>query len=215
MNDKKVLGIVFFIIAALIIIIFLCFNNKTNKSTLLKFKPNEIVENFEELNNNTVEVIYNKTNNEITPNEISLEDGVKLSLDGYEVYFDDSHNSYALNICVEFLKENTKLANVMYYDILYNKEYVFYGFTDFNKYDEFKNLKYYGEGTGRSVTRKNDEETEENNSIKNIPIFYFHNNIELKDLSFSLYNIKYQIEGDSTWHSIDNERVTFNINIEE
>ena len=60
-----------------------------------------------------------------------------------------------------------------------------------------------------------DEETEANNSVKDVPIFYFHNNLELKDLSFSLYNIKYQIEGDSTWHSIDNQRVTFNINIEE
>lgn len=109
------------------------------------------------------------------------------------------------------LKENTKLVNVMYYDILYNKEYMFYG----DIYGEFKNLKFYEEGIGGSMTRIDDEETEANNSVKDVPIFYFHNNLELKDLSFSLYNIKYQVEGDPTWYLVDNQRVTFNISIEE
>ena len=213
MKDKKKV-VVFFIIIISIIIIWLLFN-KLDSNTELNIKPNEVIENFGELNNNTVKVIYNKSKNEVMPNEIILDEEIKLSLDSYQFYYDESRNDYALNLSIEFFKENTKLVNVMYYDILYNKEYVFYGFTDFNKYDEFKNLKYYGEGTGRSVTRKNDEETEENNSIKDVPIFYFHNNIELNDLSLSLYNIKYQSEGDPRWYSIDNERVTFNITISE
>lgn len=210
MKNKKMFVVICLIVIAFVVICFIYFN-KSNKDIKLNIKPNDVVENFEELNNNTIEVTYNKTNNEITPNEIILEDGVKLSLNSYEFYFDDSHNDYALNLCVEFSKENTKLVNVMYYDILYNKEYMFYG----DIYGEFKNLKFYEEGIGSSMTRIADEETEANNSVKDVPIFYFHNNLELKDLSFSLYNIKYQIEGDSTWHSIDNQRVTFNINIEE
>lgn len=210
MKNKKMFVVICLIVIAFVVICFIYFN-KSNKDIKLNIKPNDVVENFEELNNNTIEVTYNKTNNEITPNEIILEDGVKLSLNSYEFYFDDSNNDYALNLCVEFSKENTKLVNVMYYDILYNKEYMFYG----DIYGEFKNLKFYEEGIGSSMTRIDDEETEANNSVKDVPIFYFHNNLELKDLSFSLYNIKYQIEGDSTWHSIDNQRVTFNINIEE
>ena len=210
MKNKKMFVVICLIVIAFVVICFIYFN-KSNKDIKLNIKPNDVVENFEELNNNTIEVTYNKTNNEITPNEIILEDGVKLSLNSYEFYFDDSHNDYALNLCVEFSKENTKLVNVMYYDILYNKEYMFYG----DIYGEFKNLKFYEEGIGSSMTRIDDEETEANNSVKDVPIFYFHNNLELKDLSFSLYNIKYQIEGDSTWHSVDNQRVTFNINIEE
>ena len=210
MKNKKMFVVICLIVIAFVVICFIYFN-KSNKDIKLNIKPNDVVENFEELNNNTIEVTYNKTNNEITPNEIILEDGVKLSLNSYEFYFDDSHNDYALNLCVEFSKENTNLLNVMYYYILYNKEYMFYG----DIYGEFKNLKFYEEGIGSSMTRIDDEETEANNSVKDVPIFYFHNNLELKDLSFSLYNIKYQIEGDSTWHSIDNQRVTFNINIEE
>ncbi len=210
MKNKKMFVVICLIVIAFVVICFIYFN-KSNKDIKLNIKPNDVVENFEELNNNTIEVTYNKTQNQVTPNEVNLDDGFKLSLNNYEFYYDESRNEYALNLCIEFLKENTKLVNVMYYDILYNKEYMFYG----DIYGEFKNLKFYEEGIGSSMTRIDDEETEANNSVKDVPIFYFHNNLELKDLSFSLYNIKYQIEGDSTWHSIDNQRVTFNINIEE
>lgn len=210
MKNKKMFVVVCLIVIAFVVISFIYFN-KSNKDIKLNIKPNDVVENFEALNNNTIEVTYNKTQNQVTPNEVNLDDGFKLSLNNYEFYYDESRNEYALNLCIEFLKENTKLVNVMYYDILYNKEYMFYG----DIYGEFKNLKFYEEGIGGSMTRIDDEETEANNSVKDVPIFYFHNNLELKDLSFSLYNIKYQVEGDPTWYLVDNQRVTFNISIEE
>lgn len=210
MKNKKMFVVVCLIVIAFVVISFIYFN-KSNKDIKLNIKPNDVVENFEALNNNTIEVTYNKTQNQVTPNEVNLDDGFKLSLNNYEFYYDESRNEYALNLCIEFLKENTKLVNVMYYDILYNKEYMFYG----DIYGEFKNLKFYEKGIGGSMTRIDDEETEANNSVKDVPIFYFHNNLELKDLSFSLYNIKYQVEGDPTWYLVDNQRVTFNISIEE
>lgn len=101
MKNKKMFVVVCLIVIAFVVISFIYFN-KSNKDIKLNIKPNDVVENFEALNNNTIEVTYNKTQNQVTPNEVNLDDGFKLSLNNYEFYYDESRNEYALNLCIEF-----------------------------------------------------------------------------------------------------------------
>ena len=212
MKNKKIL-IILAVTAIILILAGVIF--VLNRPSKVEIQNKEIAKEFESLNNHVVDVTYNKTTNQLSSNAINLGDDFVVAINDYKY---NENDDLKLKLTVGFSRGNTELLNVMYEHLLYNKTYFFYGL-NFKQHKEFKNLKEYtgndGLGYGMGITRINGEEIEANKLIEDMIVFSFYDELEINDLSFSLYNIKYQSEGDPKWHSIDNERVTFNITISE
>lgn len=212
MKNKKILIISVVIVIVLILVGIIFALNRPSK---VEIQNKEMAKEFESLNNQVVDVTYNKKTNQLSSNAINLRDDFTISINDYKY---NENDDFKLKLTVGFSRGNTELLNVMYNHLLYNKIYFFYGL-NFKQYKEFKNLKDYtennGQGYGMGITRINGEEAETSKLIEDMIVFSFYDELEINDLSFSLYNIKYQPEGDPEWHSIDNERVTFNITVEE
>lgn len=211
MKNKK-----FLIIAMIVIVVALAMIvSFFKKPSEIEKQDKEMAKDFEKLNNQVIDVTYSKTTNQLSSNAINLGDDFTVALDNYQYNENDDSR---LNLTVGFFRGDTELANVMYEHVLYNKTYFFYGGLNVKQYKEFKSLRDYTEeyeqAYGMGITRINGEE-ETSKLIEDMIVFSFYDEFEISDLSFSLYNIKYQIEGNPEWHSIDNQRVTFNINIEE
>lgn len=205
MKNKKVLillGIIFLIILVILILIL----NKPNK------EEKEIEKNFEKLDNQVIDVTYNKTFNDLSSNTLNLEDDFTVSISDYNCSEDDN---LKLKLIIDFSKGNTELADVMYDTILYNKEYFFYGqqYKEFNKLKDF--TQDYPQGVGMGITRINGGENMTSKVIQDMIVFSFNDEFSTNNLSFSLYNISYQPEGPLNRYYIDDQRVTFNINIED
>ena len=211
MRNKKLLIIL--IIA--IVVIFSVIIFVLNRPSEIEKQEKELAKEFENLNNQVVEVTYNKTTDQLTSNATNLGNDFTVAIDDYKYNENDDSK---LKLTLGFTKGNTELLDVMYNTILYNKNYFFYGL-DFKQYKEFKNLKDYSgeyeQGCGIGITRINGEEQQRSKLIEDMIVFSFYEELELNDLSFSLYNIKYKPEADTNWHMLDNQRVTFNISIEE
>lgn len=212
MKNKKILIISVVIVIVLILVGIILILNRPSK---VELQNKEMVKEFESLNNQVVDVTYNKRTNQLSSNAINLDDDFTVAINDYKY---NENDDFKLKLTVGFSRGNTELLNVMYDTILYNKTYFFYGL-DYKQYKEFKNLKEYTEdyglGSGMGITRINGEEEKTSKLIEDMIVFSFYDELEINDLSFSLYNIKYQPEGDPEWHLIDNERVTFNITVEE
>jgi len=211
MRNKKFLIILIIAIVVVLSAIIVVLN----KPSEIEKEEKKIANEFEKLNNHVIDVVYNKTTNQLISNAINLGDDFTVAINDYKY---NENDDLKLKLTFGFSRGNTELLNVIYDSILYNKTYFFYGF-DSKKYKEFKSLKDYTEdyeqGCGIAITRLNGEEEKNSKLIEDMIVLSFYNELEINDLSFSLYNIKYKPEAETNWYSVDNQRVTFNISIEE